>query len=71
MKEAETIKKIAAEHNLDPKDINSEVYDERPEIDQEDLSVRVLRMCEAGQFELAAKEIEVAVRIAHEVETAQ
>lgn len=71
MKEVETIKQIAAEHNLDRKDINSEVYADRPEIDEEDLSARVLRMCEAGQFELAAKEIEVAVRIAHEVETVQ
>lgn len=69
-KAVETVHKIAEVHNLDPKDINSEVYEDRPLIAEEDLAIRVLALCEAGQFELAAKEIEIAVRLAHRVEGA-
>lgn len=70
-KTVETVQKIAEVHNLDPKDINSEVYEDRPLIAEQDLAIKVLSLCEAGQFELAAKEIEIAVRLAHQVEAAQ
>lgn len=70
-KPTEVIRAIAEVHNLDPKDINSEVYEDRPLIAETDLSVTVLNLCQAGKHEDAAKAIEIAVRRAHQVEGAK
>lgn len=66
----ETIRAIAEAHNLDPADINSEIYEDRPLIAEEELSVTVLDFCRAGRHDLAAKEIEIAVRRAYGMEAA-
>lgn len=67
-KVVETIKAVAAVHNLDRSDINSEVYEDRPLIAETDLAITVLELCKAGRCEDAAKAIEIAVRRAHQCE---
>lgn len=69
-KAAKTVKKLAEKHNLDPKDINSEVYEERPIIAETDLWITVRELCNAKHFNDAAKAIELAVRRAYQVEGA-
>lgn len=69
-KEIEVIQKVAQNHNLDPKDINSEVYLDRPLIAETDLSVTVIELTKARKFVDAAKAIELAVRRAYQVEAA-
>lgn len=69
MEPAEIIRKVAAEgRNLDPNDINSEVFEDRPLIAETELALKVQRLCKAGKHEDAAKTIETEVRLAHEVE---
>lgn len=70
MNAVETIKAIAEKHNLDAADINSEVHADRPLIAEEDLSVQVLALCRAQNFDGAAAAIELAVRRAYECEGA-
>lgn len=69
-KPSDTVKKLAAVHNLDAKDINSDIYQDRPLIPETDLSVTVQAFCRAGQPADAAKAIEIAVRRAYQLEGA-
>lgn len=66
---AATIRAIAAEHNTNRADINSELHAEGvPLIAELDLSVTVQELCKAGKYGDAAKAIELAVRRAYQVE---
>lgn len=67
---AETIRELAEDLNLDPMDINSDVYVDRPLIAETDLQVTVVELAKAGKFEEAAMAIEIAVRRAYQVEGA-
>lgn len=69
-KPAETIRQLAAVHNLDKSDIESEVYLDRPLIAETDLAVTVQELVKAGKFSEAAMAIEIAVRRAYQVEGA-
>lgn len=66
----ETIRELAEDLNLDPMDINSDVYVDRPLIAETDLQVTVVELAKAGKFEEAAMAIEIAVRRAYQVEGA-
>lgn len=67
-KTLKVVKAIAAEHNLDPKDINSEVYEDRPLIAELDLQIKVIEFCKAKRFDLAAEAIEIEVRREYQCE---
>jgi hypothetical protein len=69
-KALKTVKKIAEKHNLNPADINSEVYDDRPAIAEVELGLKVLKLVRAGNIDAAVALIESEVRLAHEVEGA-
>lgn len=68
MEPNEVIRQIAEGHNLDPNDINSEVFEDRPLIAETDLAVKVQRLCKARRYDDAAKLIETDVRLSHDVE---
>ena len=70
MKPVTVIKTLAKGRNLDPRDINSDVFLDRPEIAEVELSLKVQRLCKAGKFHDAAKAIETEVRLAHDLEAA-
>ena len=70
-KTAETIRAIAAVHNINRNDINSELHAPGvPIIAETDLSVTVIELVKAGRFTDAAKAIEIAVRRAYQCEGA-
>lgn len=69
---AGTIRTLASKFNLDPKDINSDVYNpDRPFIDEEHVSELVRGQIGAGNFAAAAAAIELECRRAYECEASE
>lgn len=56
--------------NLDPKDVNSDIYADRPLIAEDALALVVSDFCRARNFQAAASAIEIEVRRAYKVEGA-
>jgi hypothetical protein len=70
-KPSDTVKALAAVHNMDRADINSDLHaGDQPLIALTDLSVTVQGLVKARQFDTAAAAIEIAVRRAYAVEGA-